>query len=77
MAEPRIRADQHAHVEAENRLHCEAWRVEAVIILSQAVSTSQYLIQRFAALDWLPVEIYQPYIVTVQVPRGRLRRGCQ
>ena len=66
MAEPRIRAEQHEHVEAEseNRLHGEA------VISPQAVSRSQYLIPGSAAPDWLHVKIYQPYIVTSPLVGG-------
>jgi hypothetical protein len=67
MAEPRTRADQHEHVEAENRLHNEA------VILYLAGYMSQYLIHRSEGLDWLRVEIYQPYISLV----GGCFRGCR
>jgi hypothetical protein len=61
MAEPTIRADQHAHVEAENRLHNE------LVILYRDVYMWQRLKQSLKLHDWPRVEIYQPYISLLNV----------
>ena len=61
MAEPTIRADQHAHVEAENRLHNE------LVILYRDEYMWQRLKQSLKLHDWPRVEIYQPYISLLNV----------